>query len=503
MSTGSLGGLAERAFNWSALTTLARFALQLCAQVVLARVLGPSNFGVYGIGMVVMGFVGFLSGSSFSWNLMLQPTITDEDIRFSFTWQAVVGLIAAAGMYFCAPLLAVFFGDPEVESMVRWLALATLFTALLAPASFLLQRDMNFRALGIIGLVSYAIGYLAVGVTMALNGFGALSLAAACIVQSGVSLVLIFAARPHSLRPLFLHSGAGITLRTGRTVFYTSVVNWLLANVDRVIIGRVLNTQAVGIYTVATNLASIPNVLLIGTLQPAFMATGAKLQEDRPRLGQAWLLGVACILVLLTPLAVVGALLSDDLIALLYGPAWSEAAWVLAALLLCMPVWACWGMSTPVLWNTGRKHQEAMLQAPLLLAAVPAWWFFAAGGIRAVAVVSVTFLLLRAAVIIGAALRALDLRWTVLLPPLLRGLGLAALAGAAVWMGQQAVAGLRFPGAGLFAGGAAASAALLLVIGLRPRVLGEHANNALVRLVPALAQRHGAVAPTLAGGGHP
>ena len=503
MSTGALAALAERAFKWSAATTLARFVLQLGAQVALARLLGPENFGVYGIGMVVMTFVGFLAGSNFSWNLMLQPVITRDDIRFSFTWQLIVGGVAAAAMYAGAPLLAVFFNEPGVESMVQWLALAALLSSAVGPSAYLLQRDMNFRALGLIGLASYAAGYLAVGVPMALNGFGAMSLAAACIVQAGVGLVLTYAARPHSLLPLLAHPGGGAALRTGRAVFFTNVVNWLLANIDRVMIGRVLNAQAVGLYTVAYNLASIPNVLLLGTLQPAFMATGAKLQHDLPRLGQAWLLGIACILVLATPAALVAALLSADLVALLYGPAWADTAWVLAALLLCLPAWACWGMSTPVLWNTGRKHLEALLQAPVLLLAVPAWWYFAQGGIRAVATVSVAVLVLRAAVIIAAALRALELRWSVLLPSVLRGLGLAAVAGAAAMVGRQAAAGLSFPGASLAAGAAAALTALLLLVGLRPRVLGEQANLALVRLVPALAHRHAPVAAGAAGGGYP
>ena len=73
-------------------------------------------------------------------------------------------------------------------------------------------------------------------------------------------------------------------------------------------------------------------------------------------------------LVLVTPASVVFALLSADLVSLLYGPAWMESAWVLALLFLCLPAWVCWGFTTPVLWNTGRKHLEYQLQLPLLAA---------------------------------------------------------------------------------------------------------------------------------------
>ncbi len=487
--TGAMAASTERAIKWSALTTVARFGLQLGAQVALARMLGPGNFGVYGIGMAVLTFAAFLSGASFSWNLMLLPSVSRDDIRFSFTWQMIAGTLTAAAMYAAAPAIAAFFNDPRVQGMVQWLALASLLTAASAPATCLLQRDLDFRALGLIQLAGYAAGYLAVGVPMALAGYGASALAAACVVQAGVTLVAAYAARPHSLRPLFSHAGGPAALTTGRTVFLTNVVNWLLTNLDRVVIGRILNAHSVGLYTVAYNLASIPNVLLLGALQPTFLAAGAKLQQDRERLAQGWLLGLACILVLVTPAAAVFALLAADLVRLLYGAAWMDSAWVLALLFLCLPAWACWGLSTPVLWNTNRKQREFLLQLPLLALALPAWWLFAPSGIRAVAIVSAAVIFARAFVIVSAALRALQLRWSAILPDAMRGLALAALCAGAVLAGQHAVATIAFPGVALYAGAACALAAMLLVIGARPQMLGREAYSALARLLPAFALR--------------
>lgn len=495
MTVGVTAALAQRALKWSALTTVARFALQLGAQVALARMLGPGNFGVYGIGMTVLTFVAFLSGASFSWNLMLMPQVADDDIRFAFTWQLLAGLLCAIAMFAAAPWIASFFGDTRVEGVVQWLSFASFLMAASAPAMCLLQRDLNFRAIGLIQLASYAAGYLVVGVPMALMGWGAYALAIACVVQSAVTLVAAYATRPHPVRPLFSHAGGGAALTTGRAVFLTNVVNWLLSNLDRVVIGRVLNAHAVGLYTVAYNLAQIPNVLLLGALQPAFLSAGAKLQDDRRKLAQGWLLGLACVLVLVTPASVVMAMLSGDLVHLLYGAAWMDSAWVLALLFLCLPAWTCWGLSTPVLWNTDRKHYEFLLQLPLLALAVPAWWLLGAEGIRAVAIVSALVIYARAAVIITAALRALQMRWTAIFPDLVRGIGLAAVCAGAVLAGQYAVAGITFPGVSLCAGGACALGAMLLVVGTRPQVLGRDTQSALASLFPAIRIRW-ALTPT-------
>lgn len=503
MTPGSLETRVERALKWSALTTVARFALQLGAQVALARMLGPGNFGVYGIGMAVLTFAAFLSGASFSWSLMLLPSVSRDDIRFSFTWQMMAGMLSAAAMYLAAPAISGFFGDPLIEGVVQWLALASLLMAAAGPATCLLQRDLNFRALGLIQLAGYAAGYLGVGVPMALNGHGAEALAAACVVQAAVTLVASYAVKPHPLRPLFSHAGGAVTLTTGRTVFLTNVVNWLLSNLDRVVLGRVLNTHAVGLYSVAYNLASIPNVLLLSALQPTFLAAGAKLQNDRQRLAQGWLLGLACVLVLVTPASVVFALLSADLVSLLYGPAWMDSAWVLALLFLCLPAWACWGFTTPVLWNTGRKHLEYQLQLPLLAVAAPAWWLFAPAGIRSAAIVSALVIVARAGVIIAAALRALELRWSALLPYAARGLFLSTVCAAAVLAGKHAVATLTFPGVSLYAGGICAVAAMLLLVATRPQLLGVETLSALARLFPAFRVRWALPALPADAGGPP
>jgi lipopolysaccharide exporter len=486
MKGAKLRTLAERAFKWSALTTAGRFFLQLVAQIVLARLLGPGNYGVYGIGMVALTFAGFLSGNAFSYSLMLKKDVDDEDVRVAFTWQLIASVACALALFALAGTLAGYFGDARVEPMVQWLALACVLLGVQGPATCLLTREMNFRAIGLIQLGSYAAGYLLVGIPMALNGFEAQSLAAAAVVQAGVSLVATLAVRPHPFKPLLRHSGSADSFETGRTVFFTNLVNWLLQNVDRIVIGRMLSTHSVGLYNVAYNFAAIPHTLLVQALQPTFLSAGARLQDDPRQLGKAWLTILACVLVLTMPVAVLLSMVAGDLMLVLYGNAWSEAGWVLAVMFLCLPAWSCLNLSTPVLWNTRRKHQEALLQLPILAAALPLWWLLAPLGIRAVVLAAAAVIVVRTLVIIGAGLRALDLSWRALAPFALRGLFLGAVVALAVVLGRQLVSPIHHPLATLLAEGAMGVLALVLVAFLRPQVLGPEARGVLSRLVPRM-----------------
>ena len=483
-----IGRHGVAAVKWSALSTAARFMLQLMAQVVLARTLGPEIFGIFAIGLVVLTFAAFFSGFGFSWSLLQRTELQAEDIRFAWTWQLIVGVLTMVAVYLSAPAIASYFRDGRVENVVQWLSLGCLLTAATAPATYLLQRDLNFRAVGMIQVGSYAVGYVAIGMPMAIFGFGTASLITAWLVQAAVQLIASYAVKPHPLRPLFWYPGASSAVGTGRTVFITNVVNWILNNLDRILIGRLLNAHALGLYNMAYNLATMPNSLLLGALQPAFLAAGARLQDQPERLGKAYLQMMATVFVLVVPAFVFLCLVSSDLVRLFYGPKWADAAWVLGALFISMPAYVIWGLSTPVLWNTGRKHYEFALQLPLVLAGAWGFYWFGRDGIQAAAVVAGALLVARAVVIATAAFRALHLPGSALVSQAARGLLLSVTAAAGALGAQYATASLDIALVSLAGSTLLASLLTGLLIALRPGVLGDEASSMIVRFFPRMSR---------------
>ena len=481
-----LGQSGVNAVKWSAISTLVRFALQLGAQVVLARTLGPEIFGIFAIGMVVLTFATFFSGFGFSWSLLQRTSLCDQDVRFAWTWQVIVGIATMASVYLLAPVLAGYFKEPKAQVVIEWLSLACLLSAAAAPATYLLQRDLNFRAAGMVQVGSYMAGYLAVGVPMAMLGWGATSLVAAWLVQAAVVLVTSYLLKPHPLRPLFWYADAASALGTGRAVFFTNIVNWMLNNLDRILIGRLLNTQALGLYNAAYNLATMPNNLLLGALQPAFLAAGARLQNEQARLGRAYFQMLATIFVVVFPVFVFLALISNDLVYLLYGSRWGSAGPVLGILFLSMPAYVIWGISTPVLWNTGRKYYESVLQMPVLAFGALGFYLFADQGIQAAATVAGLVLVARALVIGITAFRALKLSAFELLPDVGRGLFLSGVCAIGVKASQETVAAFESPLLSLVGSCLASLLLLALLLAVRPQLLGDQTLAMAVRFFPVL-----------------
>jgi lipopolysaccharide exporter len=482
----SLAAKTKNAIKWSAIGTIARYGLQLGAQIVLARLLGADSYGLFAMGMIVMTFSNFLADFGFAWGLVQNQNLREEDIRFAFTWQLIFGSVVAVGVYLLAPAVAAYFNEPRLELIVCWLSLACVINAVSTPSTNLLRRNLDFRTINIIQVSSYTIGYLLIGVPLAFNGAGVWSLVAAWLSQAVCGLVFTLVRRPHSVRPLFWYDGASALSGIGFTVFVTNILNWFLNNIDRVLLGRFLNAQAVGLYSVGYNLAITPNAFFLGALQPAFLSAGAKLQTEPGRLRAAYLSVIGLVWVLITPMFVMFAMLADDLVALLYGPKWVFSGQVLFTLALAMPAYITWGMSTPILWNTNRKHFESLLQLPILLLAGTAFYAFASQGVAMVALIAAASLWARAIVIMSAACFQLKIGISDLLPFALRGLLMSLVAVVGTYAGlalSHAVGAnhlLTLTLTGLFGSGL-----LIAVVVACPDILGRAVLDMLMRFSPA------------------
>lgn len=490
--TSGLGGASVSAMKWEALLTVARYGLQLGAQILLARMLGPDIYGVFGMALVVMTFAGFVTEFGFSMNLVQRADLTDEDIRLVNTWQWIQGLVVAGGLFWLAPEVAGYFGEPRVEPVVRWLAVVGFLNAVAGTPSALMARAMNFRARGMVDVAGYAVGYVGVALPMAWMGFGVEALVAAWLVQAAVKWLGLCWMQRFPQRFLLWSPRARALMQVGVTAFFTNVVNWTLTNVDRVLIGRLMNAHAVGVYTASYNLANTPNSLLIGSLQGVLLSATARLQNERERMQGVYVQVVAAVLVCLAPAFGVASMLGPEVIRVLYGDRWDGAGPVLGILLAGMPFYVLWGVSTPVLWNTGRRHWEAMLQLPVLVIAVLLLFFAAQKGLLWMACVASGVFVGRALVVSAAAAHRVGV-------PARRALGLVARAlglwgGLAAWL-WPALGAMRAQG--WPAGGVLVAAVLwtlaLVALGWRWRtsIMGADAMAVLERV---LARRRRSVA---------
>ena len=434
------------AAKWGLISSVGRFVLQLLVSVAVARLLGPEAYGLFALASIGLVIATFTSEVGLGWSLMQRPALDGQIIRFVFTWQCISGLMGCLFMWVGGPLFSELLRDPRLIEILRWLGLVCLLNGIGATATNLLRRELRFKALAKVQLLGYVLAYGLLGLPLAAWGAGVWALVTAWVAQAALCCVLAYSARPHELKPKLFVERPREFVDVGSAVLLTNICNLALTNLDRLLLGRLAGAHTAGLYAVGYNLATVPNGLLISALQPAFLASGARLQSDRSRMAKAYLEVQCFIWIVLAPLFALLAMSSGQIIAVLYGSAWRESGAVFAYLACAMPAYLACALTTPVLWNTGRKWLEIGLQLPILLMAVPAFYFASERGAASVAALAALVFGLRYLAMLMVACRALpDLTPKLLLAQTGRALLIIATVALPAMLVQHSTAGRGWP----------------------------------------------------------
>lgn len=441
-SQGGLGARSISAFLWGGGGAFLRLFMQMAAQIVLARLLGPEQYGLFAMSVVVMSFSAFFSDIGMAYGLIQRKTLDDTHVRFVFGWQIVLGVAVAGLLALLAGPLAEFFREPRLQAVIFALAPLAFLQAISAVSLNLLKRELDFKALQIAQTIAYFLGYVCLGIPLALAGAGVWSLVAAWAAQSLVSLILMYCVARHPLAPLFRHSDALSMGRFGGTVLLTNLTNWLIGNVDRTVVARTLDSASLGLYANAYNLVNAPSTTMLGFMQPVLYSACARVQDDPQRIRKAYLMLMAGIGLTVMPVFFAMSAVADTLVLALYGQHWAQAAEVLQPIALAMPIALLWGITTPVLWNTGRATLEFKMQLPIAGLWLIGAWIAAQVSLAALAWTVLGLFVLRTLLFTQLAIRQIALGWVDCARALRGGVTLAACVALAAWGADHALANL-------------------------------------------------------------
>lgn len=478
------GGLARRSITamlWGTGGSILRIALQVVSQIILARVLGPELFGLFAVALVVVLLSGIFADVGLAYGLIQKPIVSSEDVRFVFTWQLLLGIVMAFGVWLASPWIANLYGDPRLAGVIAALAPSCLISSAAATSGALLRREMDFKTINIAAVTSYAVGFFVFGVPMALMGFGTMSLVAAFLSQTTLLAAMQYARVRHDVRPLLWQAGAPGILGFGLTVLATNLVNWAMSSIDRAIVGSWLGLAAAGLYSTAYNLVSTPLVTALSLMQSVFYSASAKVQDEpeQMRKGLRTLFGAVTLFV--APVFAGVAAAAETIILTLYGSKWGGGGAVLAPLALAMPAYLMMGLATPVLWASGATRKEFQLQIPIAALWIAILWVVAQFGSLPVLGWAVCLLFqVRAAIIVGATLKSVVMPAAHLAEACRAGLVVTASVGLAGFATDRVFGPLLGRGASLLMLDVAACAgAFLIGLGLVRGAIGEDLVNLL------------------------
>ena len=357
------------AVRWSYVGVFARAASQLIANIILARLLGPAEFGLFALTLLMVAPARLISELGLGSALIQKESLSKEDVHVAFTWLMGAGMVTAFVFFLVADYAAHFFYSPQVAEFIRYTSIIFLLYPVTTIASSQLQRNLDLKAMQIVNVVAYAIGFLGVGVVSGLMGLGGLSLILAFVSQAMVECILFFVlARPH-LR-LHFKKVDGRTARFARRVIPANLTNWILDCADNFIIGKLFGAHSLGMYAVVFNFVRTPTGHLATTLQNVLFSTSSRIQLDDARLGRTYIVALSAVSLIAFPIFFGVAAVAETCVVAIYGIEWKNASPLLIPLAIAMPLHCITAVTGPVLWGKGRVGQDLRISLAMGLVLV-------------------------------------------------------------------------------------------------------------------------------------
>ena len=367
-STADLAGETVRGVGWTAGAQLGRQVLQTVFSIVVARLLLPEDFGQVAQIVVLAGLANILSDFGLGAALVQRKAIDERHRSSSFWLQAGLGLVVAAALVAASPLIAAFYGEPDLRLLTVVLAPNFLLSSLCTVQRALLTRAMRFRALAGVDLGAIAASGV-VCVVAAASGAGVYAIVAQTLTATAVTLVLLWVMASWRPRATFDREALGDLLPFSRNLLGFTVINYAIRNSDNLLVGRLMGATALGLYTRGYSILLYPTRQISSVVGKVMFASLSKLNDDVDRLRRVYLRAVASIALVTFPLMVGLALVSEEFVLGVLGAKWSAAIPIIR--IFCL-LGALESVFTTVGWiyqSTGRT--DVLFRWGLLMGGVP------------------------------------------------------------------------------------------------------------------------------------
>lgn len=344
---------------WMFSGTVVQVVMRTVVTVVMARLLTPEDYGLVGAALIVVNFANLFSQLGVGPALVQRPTLEERHIRTGFSMFILFGLLSGGLIAGGAPLIANFFQEPKLVPILWVAALAFPLQGLGAVPTALLTRELKFRRIASINVITFFVGQGVVGIILAWLGYGPWSLVLGQMTQFVLNVIIVLFVQPFTKKPQFereafrelIFFGGGLTL--GQLLAYVA------ENGDYAVVGRWLGSTALGIYNRAFNLLILPASFFGAVLDQVLFPSMAKIQDDQERLQMAFNYGMSLVALVMLPVTVVAIVLAPEVIAVMLGPAWGEVVLPFQILAVGMHFRTAGRINSAVARATGEIYKRA------------------------------------------------------------------------------------------------------------------------------------------------
>lgn len=309
---------------WTIIDIVFNKAIFFIATLVLARLLGPNEFGLIGMIMVFFTIGTTLVDSGLSVSLIRTANPDEAEYSTIFYMNLVMSLIAYLFIFIAAPFVADFYAQPILKSLIRIYCLGFIITAMRMIAQTMLIREMNFKKIAILNIPGNIVG-LIIGVWMAMNEYKVWSIVGLYLTTQIVATMMYWIFIKWRPKIVFSIEKMKSHWNFGYKLMISAQLNTIFDNIYNILIGKFYSVQSLGYYERAYTFNNYPVSILSGIISKVSLPLLSQISEDKQRTLRVYRKILMLSFYISAPLMLGALVLAKPLFILFLGEQWIPA----------------------------------------------------------------------------------------------------------------------------------------------------------------------------------
>lgn len=330
-------GLRQKVISgslWQLFAVAANTISSLIVVGVLARIISPESFGLISMTNSVMVFAQMFTEIGIEQYIIrtakMNKTILNTVFWLSFFFALLMYLI----LFLAAPIIAAWYYEPSLIKIIRILSLTLIISRFGRVSHAIMQKELLFKKIVIMDIISYIFGYATVGIILALNNYGVWSIVYAKVCQTTLQSMLYYSNWPNKLSTKIDNTEIKKILHFGSGLITTQTIRNIAQQADYFIVGRYMGSAILGQYERSFHIMTMPVSYLGNIFDKVFYSAMSKIQDNKEKIIIVFEKTMRYIFAVSIPIQLLIFLTSKQIVLVLLGENWVQSYPILQILSL-------------------------------------------------------------------------------------------------------------------------------------------------------------------------
>jgi O-antigen/teichoic acid export membrane protein len=297
-------------------------SLGIVSTLILVRILGPEDFGIMALAMMVMGLFIVLSDVGINRYLILFDNPSKQDYDSAWTLNILLRLVILILVLFTSSYIAGFMGSSDLGFVLNVVAIFGFIGAFQSVDLIRLERNIDFKINNQIAVIAKVFAViLTVSCAFYYQSYMAL------LIGNGVSTMIMLALSYYftGYRPTFRFTFDQQLFSFSSLLMLRNIVGFCRSTIDSLVVGKKFGEASLGEFNISRQFAILPLTEVIGpAMQPAFSAFSA-IKDDRDKFKEKVYQSLFLIYSFIGPCSIGLYLLAEPFVLTVLGEKWQAS----------------------------------------------------------------------------------------------------------------------------------------------------------------------------------